>query len=50
MRAYRSPNEFNGRFVVGDATLGTANIVSFVRASIEVRDGSDDVLTHVEVR
>lgn len=50
LRAYRSRSEIASRLVMWDSTGTTANINSFVRASLEVRDGSDNVLTHVDLR
>ncbi len=50
LRAYRSPNEIVGKFIVRDNTPNASNIVSFARSSLEVRDVSENVLTHVEVR
>lgn len=52
IRAFRGSqqDEIVGKAILGDATASNTNIQQFVRSSLEVRDGSDNVLTHVEVR
>jgi hypothetical protein len=51
VRAFRGSqqDEIVGKVIVSDATKGNANIQQFVHPSLEIRDGSDNVLTHVEV-
>lgn len=51
IRAYRGAqqDEMVGKALLSDVTNGTANARQFVRGSLEIRDASDNVLTHVEV-
>lgn len=46
----RTQYEIASRLVMWDSTGTPANITNFVRASLEVRDASDNVLTHVDLR
>jgi hypothetical protein len=50
VRGFKTNNSVTGTATIADATGNTNNINAHVRTSLEIRNHSDDVLTHSEVR
>ena len=50
VRAYPTGNSVAGKAELSDTTNNATNISKFVRASLEVRDGSSNTLVHVDLR